>query len=84
MTDNEKKIKSAFMALLASYRADIRYHVDDERTFCQTSCPLYDRTKNFLGDCSLGFLDQIDNDDDENDFDCDEAIFNWYMENADG
>lgn len=85
--DNERRYKAAFMALLKDYEYDLSDFCG--RTYCQTSCPYRKTRRSVFSTCKLGFLGEdetpVEDYDDtpEETFDtCAEAIFNWYMENA--
>lgn len=68
MTDNEKKYKAAFMDLLASYADDVNEFTETERSYCGDCCPL-------IGMCPFKH-------DPEQDSDCAEEIFKFYVENC--
>lgn len=68
MTDTERKYKAAFMDLLASYADDVNELTETQASYCSDCCPLI---------CNCPF-----NHDPEQDYDCAEEIFKWYVENS--
>lgn len=78
MKDNAK-IKSAFMTLLADFKADIGDY--SEFGYCYTSCPF----RNDDACPAIVYEEYSDCEYDECEIDekkCREAIFNYYLENV--
>ena len=85
MTDNEKKFKAAFMALLDDYQngiGDATEH-DIANNYCNRYCPFARGGKDYCP--AMVSEEYFDCEQDEyhtNEDKCRESIFNWYLERS--